>query len=89
MNNNTAGVREREEANRTRVAGHLDEIQGAVANTLNLFRHGAVGFIGWLDVHFSLSIDRCSIGGFDDDRGVVISMNCASSKPPIRNPAAR
>jgi len=28
-------VREREDENRTRVAGHLDEIQGAVANTLN------------------------------------------------------
>jgi hypothetical protein len=28
-------VREREDANRTRVAGHLDEIQGVVANTLN------------------------------------------------------
>jgi len=28
-------MREREETNRTRVAGHLDEIQGVVANTLN------------------------------------------------------
>jgi hypothetical protein len=28
-------VREREDTNRTREAGHLDEIQGAVANTLN------------------------------------------------------
>ena len=43
--------------NRTRVTGHLDEIQGAVANKLNLFRNGAsllakafgVGFIDWLD----------------------------------------
>ena len=50
LNNNTAGVREREHANRTREAGHLDEIQGVVANTLNLFRNGAVGFIGWLDL---------------------------------------
>ncbi len=41
-------MREREEANRTRVAGHLDEIQGVVANTLNAFRNGAVGFIDWL-----------------------------------------
>jgi hypothetical protein len=41
-------VCEREEANRTREAGHLDEIQGVVANTLNLFRNGAVGFIDWL-----------------------------------------
>jgi len=48
LNNFTAGVREREETNRTRVAGHLDEIQGAVANTLRLSREGAVGFIGWL-----------------------------------------
>jgi len=29
-------VREREETNRTRVAGHLDEIQGVVANPLNV-----------------------------------------------------
>jgi len=36
--------------NRTRVAGHLDEIQGVVANTPDLFRDGAVGFIDWLDV---------------------------------------
>jgi hypothetical protein len=41
-------VRERERANRTREAGHLDEIQGVVANTLKLFRNGAVGFIDWL-----------------------------------------
>ena len=55
MNNITAGVREREDANRTREAGHLDEIQGVVANTLELFRNGAVGFIDWLD-------DRRSFG---------------------------
>ena len=48
LNNITAGVREREDANRTREAGHLDEIQGVVANTLNSFRNGAVGFIDWL-----------------------------------------
>src|SRR6266436_5147780 len=35
--------------NRTREAGHLDEIQGVVASTPNLFRNGAVGFIVWLD----------------------------------------
>jgi hypothetical protein len=35
LNNITAGVREREDVNRTRESGHLDEIQGAVANTLN------------------------------------------------------
>ncbi len=49
LNNNTAGVREREEANRTREAGHLDEIQGVVANAVKLHRNGAVGFIDWLD----------------------------------------
>jgi hypothetical protein len=49
LNNITAGVREREDANRTREAGHLDEIQGVVANTLKLLRNGAVGFIDWLD----------------------------------------
>jgi hypothetical protein len=49
LNNITAGVREREDANRTRVAGHLDEIQGVAASTLNLYRKGAVGFIDWLD----------------------------------------
>ena len=50
-------MREREDANRTREAGHLDEIQGVVANTLDLLRNGAacrvfmftlVGFIDWL-----------------------------------------
>ena len=35
LNNFTAGVREREDGNRTRVPGHLYEIHGAVANTLN------------------------------------------------------
>jgi hypothetical protein len=43
-------VRERKEANRTREAGHLDEIQGVVASTLNAFPGGAVGFIDWLDL---------------------------------------
>jgi len=38
--------------NRTRVAGHLDEIQGIVANTLSCIAKGAVGFIDWLDVNF-------------------------------------
>jgi len=42
-------VRERESANRTREAGHRDEIERVVANTLKLSRNGAVGFIVWLD----------------------------------------
>src|SRR6266545_541563 len=61
LNNNTAGVREREEANRTREAGHLDEIQGVVANAVKLHRNGAVGFIDWLDPfirHSSIELIR-------------------------------
>ena len=50
-------MREREDANRTRVAGHLDAIQGVVANTLSLYRNGAVGFIDWLDVVRSTRTD--------------------------------
>jgi hypothetical protein len=34
--------------NRTREAGNRDEVEGVVANTLNAFRDGAVGFIDWL-----------------------------------------
>ena len=49
MNNFTAGVREREDSNRTREAGNRDGVEGVVANTLKLYRHGAVGFIDWLD----------------------------------------
>jgi hypothetical protein len=40
LNNIAAGVREREDANRTREAGCLDEIPGVVANTLKLLRNG-------------------------------------------------
>src|SRR5213082_3570172 len=58
LNNITAGVREREDANRTREAGHLDEIQGVVANTLKLFPDGAVGFIDWLDAALELRARR-------------------------------
>ena len=42
-------MRERADANRTREVGRLDEIQGVVANSLNSFPNGAVGFIDWLD----------------------------------------
>ena len=37
-----------EPANRTREAGNRDEVEGVVTITLNLFCHGAVGFIDWL-----------------------------------------
>jgi hypothetical protein len=49
LKNNAAGVRKREDARRTREAGNRDEVEGVVANTLNLFPNGAVGFIDWLD----------------------------------------
>jgi hypothetical protein len=49
LKNNTAGVREREDENRTREAGNRDEVEGVVASTLDAFRDGAVGFIDWLD----------------------------------------
>jgi hypothetical protein len=42
--------------NRTRVAGHLDEIQGVVAITLNTFCNGAVGFIDRLDRWFHTTV---------------------------------
>jgi hypothetical protein len=56
LQNNTARVREREDENRIREAGNRDEVEGVVANTLNLFRNEAsllansfrVGFIDWL-----------------------------------------
>jgi len=52
LNNNTGGVREREDANRTREAGHLDEIQGVVANTQNLFCRGPLAsWTGWRLLH--------------------------------------
>ena len=52
---NMAGVREREDTNRTREAGNRDEVEGVVANALNSFCNGAVGFIDWLD----------AVGGID------------------------
>jgi len=58
LNNNTAEGREGEDANRTRVAGHLDEIHGVVANMLKLHRNGAVGFIGSLGLFVRLYESR-------------------------------
>ncbi len=43
-------MREREDTNRTRVAGSRDGVEGVVTITLNTFRNGAVGFIDWLDL---------------------------------------
>jgi len=83
-------VREREDANRTRVAGHLDEIQGVVAITLNVFRNGAVGFIDWLDRLTSIpscAYRRCALAVIDDapmprnflqveDHNFVVGISC-------------
>jgi hypothetical protein len=44
--------------NRTREAGHLDEIQGVVANTLKLHRNRAIGFIDQLDAALELRTRR-------------------------------
>ena len=57
LNNNTVGVHKREDENRTREAGNRDEVEGVVANTLDLYRNGArllaknfgVDFIDLLD----------------------------------------
>jgi hypothetical protein len=53
LHNNTAGVREREDVNRTRLAGSRDEVEGVVARTLSLYRNGAVGFIEWLGLSYA------------------------------------
>ena len=58
LKNNTAGVREREDPNRTREAGNRDEVEGVVANTLKTLRQGAVGFIDWLDEYCPNSLWR-------------------------------
>jgi hypothetical protein len=57
------GVRECEDTNRTTEAGNRDEVEGAVANTLNLFPNGAVGFIDWLDYW------RAMLTGVERERG--------------------
>src|SRR5205823_4715386 len=71
LKNNTAGVREREDANRTRAAGNRDEVEAVVANTLDLFRNGAakprvlcftlVGFIDWLDLAVTNMTNACTV----------------------------
>jgi hypothetical protein len=73
LNNNTAGVREREDTNRTREAGNRDEVEGVVANTLNLFCQGGVGFIDWLDADDAKITLRVSeqIVGFDSARSQI------------------
>jgi len=45
LDNITAGVCEREDANRTREAGHLDEIEGVVTNILEFSRNRDGGLI--------------------------------------------
>jgi hypothetical protein len=58
LQNITAGVREREDGNRTREAGNRDEVEGVVAIALEMIRSGAVGFIVWL----GLFIRKVSFG---------------------------
>jgi hypothetical protein len=78
LNNNTAGVREREETNRTRAAGHLDEIQGVVTNTLNSFRQGAVGFIDWLDVGRATFKDYSAIFPIENAASALSLVQCGN-----------
>ena len=66
LNNNAAGVREGEDANRTRVAGHLDEIQDIVTNTPNLIRNRAGGFIGLLDTCGAIAFASVELGIYQD-----------------------
>ena len=63
LKNNTAGVREREDVNRTREAGNRDEVEGVVAITRNVFRNGAVSCIVWLDADVKDS-PPLSLNGF-------------------------
>ena len=42
-------MHEREDANRTWVAGSRDEVESVVTSKLDVQRNGAVGFIDWLD----------------------------------------
>jgi len=65
-------VCEREDANRTREAGNLDEIQGVGANSLKLYRQGAVGFIDWLDVQMLFCPQNLISGEFPS---VVLSLH--------------
>ena len=62
-------MREREDANRTREAGSRDEVEGVVANRLNLFREGNIGFIDWLGRTAALIIVVADPGGFDKSPG--------------------
>ena len=73
-------MRECEETNRTREAGHLDEIQGIVANTLNSLRSGAsllakifgVGFIDWLGLGFVANYFDVVPVRTNDESGIVV-----------------
>ena len=67
LNNNTAGVREREDTNRTRVAGSRDGVEGVVASLLKLHRNGAVGFIDWLDASVCIGSNVIKVSLPDDD----------------------
>jgi hypothetical protein len=84
LNNITAGVREREDANRTRVAGHLDEIQGVVAITLNAFRNGVVGFIDWL----GLSPPKSNRNSYDERRRWIVRIAVRAHHIWLKSPPA-
>src|SRR5216110_2082739 len=87
LNNITAGVRERQDANRTREAGHLDEIQGVVANRLNLFGNGTVGFIDWLGYVLQSDHGIGAVTGAAVSQLPYCAFSSASGQSPHPRPA--
>jgi hypothetical protein len=75
LKNNTAGVRECEDTNRTRVAGSRDGVESVAANTLELFRNGAAVFIDWLDEAGRTTGEAAALGAVSesDTGGVVVA----------------
>jgi hypothetical protein len=79
LKNNTAGVCEREDANRAREAGNRDEVEGVVANTLNGARGKRCDIDGQAKGRMSgserVNLFRCGAVGFIDwlDGELVIS----------------
>ena len=80
-------MRERKDANRTREAGNRDEVEGVVANTLNTFRNGAVGFIDWLDAfirtHRSTESGKIIVPSLSNPKVTPDEPPC----PSVANPA--
>jgi len=85
LKNNTTGVREREDANRIRVARNRDEVEATVTSTPKLQRNGAVGFIDGLG--FMLTelkmLQVCSCESVEDGRGMMTHPLGDNIRPPF------